>query len=146
MDSFGPLTGIKHIITIDFVMNEKFEWSCVEAEWSVNFSNATRESRLRFEYANIEAFIEILSQHCSCSLLTDLVTRVLKFIILQKLIKLWMNYDDMVLEIRIGDAWSHDAYVHETNPLTWTSNTKFLFEFLALLILKFEYIGKMVYK
>ena len=127
-------------------MNEKFAWSCVEAEWSVNFSNATRESRLRFEYANIETFIEILSQHCSCSLLTDLVTRVLKFIILQKLIKLWMNYDDMVLEIRIGDAWSHDAYVHETNPLTWTSNTKFLFEFLALLILKFEYIGKMVYK
>ena len=127
-------------------MNEKFEWSCVEADWSVNFSNAARESRLRFEYANIEAFIEILSQHCSCSLLTDLVTRVLKFIILQKLIKLWMNYDDMVLEIRIGDAWSHDAYVHGTNPLTWTSNTKILFEFLALLILKFEYIGKMVYK
>ena len=57
-----------------------------------------------------------------------------------------MNYDDMVLEIRIGDVWSHDAYVHETNPLTWTLNTKFLFEFLALLILKFEYIGKMVYK
>ena len=127
-------------------MNEKFDWSCVEAEWSVNFSNTARESRLRFEYANIEAFIEILSQYCSCSLITDLVTRVLKFIILQKLIKLWMNYDDMVLEIRIGDAWSHDAYVHETNPLTWTLNTKFLFEFLALLILKFEYIGKMEYK
>ena len=63
-------------------MNDKFDWSCVEAEWSVNISNATRESRLRFEYANIEAFIEILSQHCSCSLITDLVTRVLKFIIL----------------------------------------------------------------
>ena len=57
-----------------------------------------------------------------------------------------MNYEDMVLEIRIGDAWSHDAYVHEINPLTRTLNTKFLFEFLALLTLKFEYIGKMVYK
>ena len=57
-----------------------------------------------------------------------------------------MNYDDMVLEIRIGDVWSHVAYVHETNPLTWTLNTRFLFEFLALLILKFEYIGKMEYK
>ena len=123
-----------------------FDWSCVEAEWSVNFSNATRESRLRFEYANIEAFIEILSQYRSCSLTTDLVTRVLKFIILQKLIKFWMNYEDMVWKIRIGDVWSHDTYVHETNPLIWTLNTKFLFEFLALLILKFEYIGKMVYK
>ena len=57
-----------------------------------------------------------------------------------------MNYDDMVWKIRIGDAWSHDAYVHETNPLIWTLNTKFLFEFLALLTLKFEYIEKMVYK
>ena len=57
-----------------------------------------------------------------------------------------MNYDDMVWKIRIGDAWSHDAYVHETNPLTWTLNTKFLFEFLALLTFNFEYIGKMVYK
>ena len=63
-------------------MNEKFAWSCVEAEWSVNFSNAARESRLRFEYANIEAFIEILSQHCLCSHMTDLVTSVLNFIIL----------------------------------------------------------------
>ena len=95
---------------------------------------------------NIEAFIEILSQHCSCSLTTDLVTRVLKFIILQKLIKFWMDYEDMVWKIRIGDVWSHDTYVHETNPLIWTLNTKFLFEFLALLTLKFEYIGKMVYK
>ena len=36
MDPSRPLTSIKHIITIDFVMNEKFDWSCVEAEWSVN--------------------------------------------------------------------------------------------------------------
>ena len=63
-------------------MNEKFDWSCVEAEWSVNFSNATRESRLRFDYANIETFIENHSQHCLYSLLTDLITRVLEFIML----------------------------------------------------------------
>ena len=63
-----------------------------------------------------------------------------------KLVKFWMNYEDMVWKIRIGDVWSHDTYVHETNPLIWTLNTKFLFEFLALLTLKFEYIGKMVYK
>ena len=125
-------------------MNEKFDWSCVEAEWSVNISNATRESRLRFEYANIEAFIEILSQHCLCNLMTNFVSHVSKYIV--KLIKLWMNYDDKVWKIRIGDAWSHDANVHGTNPLTWILNTKFLFEFLALLTLKFEYIGKMVYK
>ena len=82
MDPSRLLTSIKHIITIDFVMNEEFDWSCVEAEWSVSFSSATRDSWLRFEYANIEAFIEILPQHCSCSHMTDLVTRVLNFIIL----------------------------------------------------------------
>ena len=63
-------------------MNEKFDWSCVEAEGSVNISNATRESRLRFDYANIETFIENHSQHCLCSLLTDLITHILEFIML----------------------------------------------------------------
>ena len=126
MDPSRLLTSIKHIITIDFVMNEEFDWSCVESEWSVSFSSATRDSWLRFEYANIEAFIEILSQHCLCNLMTNFVSHVSKFIV--KLIKLWMNYDDKVWKIRIGDAWSHDANVHGTNPLTWILNTKFLFE------------------
>ena len=77
-------------------MNEKFDWSCVEAEWSVNFSNATRDSRLRFEYANIEAFIKILLQHCSYSHMTDLITSAFEIHYVVKLIKLWMNYDDNV--------------------------------------------------
>ena len=126
MDPSRLLASIKHIIAIDFVMNERLDWSCVEIEWSVSFSSAARDSWLRFEYANIEALIEILSQHCLCNLMTDLVSHVLKFIV--KLIKLWMNYDDNVLEIRIGDAWSYDAYVHEISTLTWASNTTFLFE------------------
>ena len=36
MDPSRLLTSIKHIIAIDFVMNEKFWLDCAEAEWSVN--------------------------------------------------------------------------------------------------------------
>ena len=82
MDPSRLLTSIKHIIAIDFVMNERFDWSCVEIEWSVSFSGAARDSWLRFEYANIEAFIKILLQHCSYSHMTDLITSALKFIML----------------------------------------------------------------